>query len=94
MGHRTSGVRVLAGEFSLIDELGGYTATMKISDELDPEYLDELCDESFKKFYFRKEWLAREVLERQIVGMLRCLPRCCWLFQCEVDASDPHKKRY
>lgn len=49
------------------DKLGGYNATMKISDELDPKYLDELCDESFKKFYFRKEWLAREVLGGRII---------------------------
>ncbi len=50
-----------------MDALGGYSATMKISDDLDPKYLDELCDESFRKFYLRREWLVRELLGGRIV---------------------------
>ncbi len=49
------------------DKLGGYNATMKISDELDPKYLDELCDESFRKFYLRRKWLVREMLGGRII---------------------------
>ena len=43
------------------DNLGGYSATMQISDELSPEYLEQVCNDAFTKFYMRPTYFIREV---------------------------------
>lgn len=40
---------------------GGYSATMKISDELTPEYLEQVCSRAFKHFYMRPSYIFREI---------------------------------
>lgn len=47
-----------------LDALTSYSATMKISDELTPECLEEYCDLAFKKFYFRPKIIIKEFLRR------------------------------
>jgi anaerobic magnesium-protoporphyrin IX monomethyl ester cyclase len=42
-------------------ELGGYTSVMRISDELDPDYLNRASSEAFSKFYFRGSYFLREI---------------------------------
>ena len=48
------------------DNLGGYSATMRISDELDETYLDKLAEGSVVSFYFNPKYLIRYVLRGDI----------------------------
>ena len=43
------------------DNLGGYSATMQISEELQPDYLELVCNDAFTKFYMRFSYFFREV---------------------------------
>ena len=49
------------------DNLGGYSATMQISDELNPEYLEQVCNDAFTKFYMRPSYFIREVKRKGIL---------------------------
>ncbi|MBU1136286.1 MAG: radical SAM protein [Nanoarchaeota archaeon] len=44
-----------------IKNLGGYDAVMCINKEISPEYIDNLCNNSFKKFYYRFSWIWQEL---------------------------------
>lgn len=44
--------------------LTSYSATMRISDELTPAYMEKCCDRAFKNFYFRPKVIRREILRR------------------------------
>lgn len=48
------------------NKLSGYSATMQISDELPPEYLEKVCDEAFKKFYLRPKYFLRELKKGEV----------------------------
>lgn len=47
--------------------LGGYSSTMKISEEMNPEYLEKISSEAFKKFYLRKSYIVRELRRGNIL---------------------------
>jgi radical SAM superfamily enzyme YgiQ (UPF0313 family) len=47
--------------------LGGYSSTMKISEEMSPEYLEKISSEAFKKFYLRKSYIIRELKRGNIL---------------------------
>ena len=49
------------------DNLGGYSATMQISDELNPEYLEQVCNDAFNKFYIRPRYFFREIRKGNLV---------------------------
>ena len=57
------------------DNLGGYSATMKISDELSPEYLEQVCNDAFTKFYMRPRYFIREVKKGSILKKGRIVLR-------------------
>lgn len=48
------------------DNLGGYSATMQISDELHPDYLEKVCNDAFTKFYMRFGYFFREIRKGSI----------------------------
>ncbi len=48
------------------ENLGGYTATMQISDELSPDYIESVCNDAFTKFYMRFSYLFREIRKGSI----------------------------
>lgn len=41
--------------------IGGYSATMQMSDELSPEYLENVCQNAFSNFYLRPGYVWREL---------------------------------
>lgn len=49
------------------DKLGGYSSTMKISDELSPSILERLSSDAFRKFYYRPKYILREILRGNIL---------------------------
>ena len=49
------------------DNLGGYSATMQISEELSPEYLEKVCNDAFTKFYLRIGYFFREIKKGNII---------------------------
>ena len=55
------------------DNLGGYSSTMKISDELDPEYLEQVCNDAFKKFYMRPRYIFRELKKGNLIAKSRMI---------------------
>ena len=55
------------------DQLGGYSSTMKISDELNPEYLEQVCNDAFKKFYLRPGYILRELKKGNLTGKAKMI---------------------
>jgi len=55
------------------DNLGGYSSTMKINDELDPEYLEQVCNDAFKKFYIRPGYILRELKKGNLIAKTRMI---------------------
>lgn len=55
------------------DNLGGYSSTMKINDELDPEYLEQVCNDAFKKFYLRPGYILRELKKGNLIAKTRMI---------------------
>ena len=43
------------------DKLGGYSSVIKINEELNSEYLDNLSSKAFKQFYYRKNYVLKEI---------------------------------
>lgn len=48
------------------DTLGGYSATMQVSQELQPVYLEQVCNDAFKRFYMRPSYVWREICKGNI----------------------------
>ncbi len=44
-------------------KLGGYSAAMQISEELDPEYLEKRTIKAFNQFYYRPKYILRELIK-------------------------------
>ncbi len=62
---------ILSEEF---EKFGGYSSSMKISDELSPEFLEKASSDAFKKFYFRGGYIFREIFRRNL--MLKIIMMC------------------
>ena len=53
------------------DLIGGYSASMQISDELSPEYLEKVCKDAFNSHYLRPSYILREIARGNIFNMVR-----------------------
>lgn len=56
------------------EKFGGYSSSMKISDELSPEFLEKASSDAFKKFYFRGGYVLREIFRRNL--LLKIIMMC------------------
>ncbi len=55
------------------DSLGGYSASMRVSDEFDEAYLEHLAEKSVSDFYFNKRYLWRYFLRGDFLATVLAL---------------------
>lgn len=58
------------------DNFSGYSGTMNAG--LSSEYLEEQCSSAFKRFYFRKDYIIRELKRKGLLRKMSMLWECLW----------------
>ncbi len=49
------------------DQISGYNASMQISEELTPEFVEKTCKDAFNSYYLRFSYLKREIFRGTII---------------------------
>lgn len=64
--------------FENFEKFGGYSASMRISEELSPEYLEKTSSDSFKRFYIRRKYILRELFRKGLILKSKMFGRTLW----------------
>jgi len=56
------------------DKWGGYEATMQIDKDITPDYLNSLCEKSFRDFYYDPKWIMWQ-LQNDFFGKTKMLAK-------------------
>ncbi len=57
------------------EDLGGYSATMQVSDDISPGYLENVCNQAFKGYYSRPKYIIRELTRKDIFAKISFIAR-------------------
>ena len=55
------------------DQISGYNASMQISEELTPEFVEKTCKDAFNSYYLRFSYLKREIMRGTIIEKTRMI---------------------